>query len=221
MKIEARFTPSCMPHLTIGYVLTLPSDYVPGEQLPMIVFLHGAGERGTDLNLLSVTGLSGLFLNDPDYRGYRVITLNPQCPQDIVWNNICFGVKELIDTIAEQYHADPSHIALTGLSMGGYGTWDLATAYPNAFSCIAPICGGGITWRCGRIAHLPIRVFHSEHEQVVVSENSKLMVAAVNACGGHAELTLYDSADHNCWDNAYRNTDLIPWLMTASPAKEN
>lgn len=219
MLIKEFFTPTCMPGLTLGYAVTLPSDYREDERLPMIVFLHGAGERGNDIDRVGATGFAQLFMRNPDYKGHRVITLLPQCPSDMIWNNFPAATKELIDTIAEKYHADPDHIAVTGLSMGGYGTWDIATAYPHAFSAIAPICGGGVTWRADRIAHLPIRAFHSEHETVVVSENSKMMVRAVNACGGHAELTLYDSADHNCWDEVYRGTDLIGWLITATPEK--
>jgi len=219
MLIKETYSPACMPTIRLGYALTLPSDYKEGEQLPMIVFLHGVGERGDDIDRVGATGFARLFMQDPDYGGHRVITLSPQCPESVIWTNITLATKELIDTIAARYGADRSHIALTGLSMGGYGTWDLATAFPDFFSCIAPICGGGITWRAGLIAHLPIRAFHSEHEQIVICENSRMMVDAVNACGGNATLTLYDSADHNCWDEVYQHTDVISWLTTAVPEK--
>ena len=179
---------------------------------------------------LSDSGVKELIIIAQDITRYGIdlygakklsALLRELCKMDFRWIRLHYLYPdeiddELIDTIAEKYNADPGHIALTGLSMGGYGTWDLATAFPDYFSAIAPICGGGITWRCGLIAHLPIRAFHSEHEQIVISENSKMMVAAVNACGGSATLTLYDSNDHNCWDETYRNTDIIPWLMTAT-----
>ena len=215
MILTDTYTPVCMPKLTMNYALTLPSDYKEGEALPMIVFLHGAGERGNDIEEIKRTGFPQLFLNDPDYKGHRVITLCPQCPHDLIWNNIIYGAKELIDFIAKKYQ--PTRIALTGLSMGGYGTWDMSCAFPNDFQAIAPICGGGVTWRAGLIAHLPIRTFHSIGDPIVCVENSKLMVKAVNACGGTAELTLYESDEHNCWDEVYQNTDLIDWLLTAVP----
>ncbi len=216
MLIKDVYTPACMPLHPIGYALTLPSDYKDCEVLPMILFLHGSGERGNDIDRVGATGLAALFMNNPDYGGHRVITLSPQCPDGMIWNNIIFGVKELTDHIAKTYHADPAHISVTGLSMGGYGTWDIACAFPHAFSAIAPICGGGVTWLVGEIAHMPIRVFHSEFENDVIVENAKMMVDAVNnRFGGHAELTLYDSSDHNCWDRTYQGTDIISWLMTA------
>ncbi len=215
MLIKEYFTSST--DITLGYALTLPTDYKEGEHLPMIVFLHGVGERGNDIDLVEVNGIPKLFMPDNDYRGYRVITLSPQCPVEYGWNKLTAELMELIEGIAEKYGADRTHIALTGISMGGFGTWEMAMTYPHYFSCICPICGGGSTWRAGKIAHLPTRVFHSEFEKVVPVQHSIDMVNAVNACGGKAELVLYDSEDHNCWDRTYTDTDIIPWLMTASP----
>lgn len=214
MIVKKSFVPACMPGISLNYLVTLPDDRLPSERLPMIVFLHGAGERGADLDPVASTGLAKLFVKNQSHASHRVITLCPQCPSGLIWNNFVFGLKELVDSVADEYAVDRTRISITGLSMGGYGTWDMITAFPRFFSAAAPICGGGITWRAGLIAHLPIRAFHSERDPIVISANSKLMVDAVNACGGNAELTLYNSADHNCWDRVYQTTDLISWLIS-------
>ena len=198
----------------LPYILTAPTDWDPTkESLPMIVFLHGAGERGEDpAPLLDFYGIPRLFSEDPDYHGLRVITLSPQCPNGFVWNNLTLEVCELIDTVAEECAIDRQAITITGCSMGGFGTWEMICAYPDLFAAAAPICGGGLSWRAPEIKALPIRAFHGGVDSVVPLVCSEMMVNAVNKAGGTATLTVFDGVDHNSWIQTYRDTDVIEWL---------
>lgn len=208
-----RFEPTgCFPSLS--YILTAPTGWDPAkESLPLIVFLHGAGERGDDpAPLRAFYGLPRLFGEDPDFRGLRVLTLSPQCPNGFVWNNLTLAVRELIDTVAAECNADREAITITGCSMGGFGTWEMICAYPELFAAAAPICGGGLSWRAPEIKQLPLRVFHGGVDSVVPLTYSELMVNAVNKAGGHAELTVFPGVDHDSWIPAYRDTDVIEWL---------
>lgn len=198
---------------TISYQMTVPTGFDPEkESLPMIVFLHGAGERGNDLEKVKVHGIPKLFGKDPDWGGLRVITLSPQCPEGIIWDNLVLPLKKLIEEIAEETNADRSRITLTGLSMGGFGTWQMICTYPEMFAAAAPICGGGLSWRTGVLTEMPIRVFHGDADDVVPLCYSQLMTDAVNKAGGNAELTVYPGVGHNSWEPAYEQTDLIQWL---------
>lgn len=197
---------------TLQYIVTTPTGFAPEERLPLIVFLHGAGERGSDLDVIRVHGIPKLFTADPDYHGLRVITLSPQCPADDVWNTHVHALHALIEQTIAQYHADPDRVTITGMSMGGFGTWEMACRYPELFAAAAPVCGGGMVWRAGALRHMPIRAFHGDCDSVVLPEYSLEMVRAVNAAGGHAELTLYPGVGHNSWENVYDRGDVIEWL---------
>ena len=205
----------------LPYLITVPENAGQnGEKLPLIVFLHGAGERGTDPKALyNVISVPSLLRDDPEYKGVRAITLSPQCPPNLVWNHLVLAVRELIDWAVANYPVDEDRISITGLSMGGFGTWDMACTYPNLFSAAAPICGGGLTWRAGLLKNLPIRAFHGDADTCVPLCNSEAMVEAVNLCGGHAELTIFPGVDHNSWTPAYCDTDVIPWLASQTRKK--
>ena len=222
MNKEGLFQPtSTFPSLP--YLLTAPPDWNPDtESLPLMVFLHGAGERGTDVSCLrSVVGLPSLFEADPLYHGLRVITLSPQCPEDYIWPNLVLALRELIETVAAQCRVDRRAITITGCSMGGFGTWEMICAYPDLFAAAAPICGGGLTWRAGLLRTLPLRVFHGAVDSVVPLTYSQLMVDAVNAAGGHADLTVFPGVDHDSWIPAYRDTDVIDWLAAQRRTTKN
>lgn len=198
----------------LPFIVTTPSDYSENESLPLIVFLHGAGERGTDLERITVHGIPKLFTKNPDHSGLRVITLSPQCPLQDVWSNHTHTLHALIEQIAREYHADPNRISITGLSMGGFGTWEMICRYPEVFAAAAPICGGGMAWRASAIGDLPIRAFHGDNDDVVSIDYSIRMVSAVNQNGGHANLTILPGVGHDSWTYAYEKTDLISWLAT-------
>jgi predicted peptidase len=217
MKIVSHFNSSCMPDIKLGFVLTAPDDLdVTKENLPLIVFLHGAGERGTDPEKVCLHGIPKLFSADPVHQSQRVITLSPQCPEGLVWNNVVLAVKELIDSVMSDYKIDHNKVSITGLSMGGFGTWEMILTYPHFFSCAAPVCGGGLSWRCASIAHMPITAFHGTADNVVPPVYSELMVNAVNSNGGNASLALFEGVGHNSWVKAYEETELISWLTEQS-----
>ena len=199
---------------SMPYILTAPTDWDPKkESLPLIVFLHGAGERGPEIEpLLSFYGIPRFFSEDPDFRGLRVLTLSPQCPQGFVWNNLTLAVHELIEAVAAETNANREAITVTGCSMGGFGTWELITAFPDTFAAAALICGGGMSWRASLLKAVPLRVFHGGADSVVPLACSEMLVNAVNKAGGHAEFTIFPGVDHNSWINAYRDTDVIEWL---------
>lgn len=200
----------------LRYIMTTPSGFDPSkESLPMIVFLHGAGERGDDLELVKVHGIPKYFCADNDYRGLRVITLSPQCPADRVWNHMPDQIMDLIEHVASDMNVDKKRITLTGISMGGYGTWEMACMYPDYFAAVAPICGGGMVWRAGALTKLPIRAFHGTDDFAVPYNASVEMVEAIKHLGGNATLTSYDNVGHDSWTSAYEKSDLIEWLAAA------
>ncbi len=199
----------------MSYILTAPKDAdFEKENLPLLVFLHGAGERGEDPEILNtVVTISQIFGEEDEYKGIRAITLSPQCPEGLVWNHLVLPLKELIDQIAEEYHVDRDRISITGYSMGGFGVWDMICTYPEMFSAAAPICGGGLSWRVGVLNKLPIRAFHGGADTVVPPVYSETMVETVKMIGGNATLTVYPGVDHGSWKPAYQTSDVIEWLL--------
>lgn len=194
----------------MNYLLHVPAQ--KSEKLPIIVFLHGAGERGDDFDKIAVHGV-------PKYveRGMDVpaIVIAPQCPQDLIWNRLTAEVKELIDFAIAEYGADPDRVSITGISMGGYGTWEMGMSYPGFFAALAPVCGGGISWNVGMIGKTPVWAFHGDADNVVPYNNSVEMCDTLKAKGGNVRLTLFHGVDHNSWEPAYETTKLIDWLVAA------
>ncbi|MBR5768188.1 MAG: prolyl oligopeptidase family serine peptidase [Clostridia bacterium] len=210
------FTSKINKSVSFKALVTTPPDFDPAkERLPMIVFLHGAGERGDDFDLLCSNPIPKLFAADPCWNGLRVITFNPQCAEDQFWTRLTAEVHEAILEAAEKYNADPDRISITGLSMGGYGTWDQLCAYPDMFSAAAPVCGGGVPWLVPDNIPTPIRAFHGENDDVVDPSESRKMVDAVNSRGGHASLTTFMPCDHASWGPAYETTDVVSWLANS------
>lgn len=198
----------------LPYLLTTPSDFdEKNEHLPVVLFLHGAGERGADEQTLRVHGIPKYFGADENYQGHRVITLSPQCPVGETWIHLTHLVKALLDDTVETYHADPNRLSITGISMGGHGTWDFLCTYPRLFAAAAPICGGGPNWSI--CTPTPVRAFHGDADDSVPLSCSLGMVDALNQHGGHAELTIYHNCGHDSWTRTYEQTDVIAWLIHA------
>lgn len=197
--------------LSAGYLLYLPKDYYQQTEKnwPLILFLHGAGERGNDLSLVKKHGPPQLVENDMDF---PFMVVSPQCPTGEVWSPDV--VVALLDKIEETYRIDTKRIYLTGLSMGGFGTWETAIAYPNRFAAIAPICGGGEPLAVCQIKHVPTRVFHGAKDGVVPIKRSREMVAALKTCGGDVKFTVYPDAGHDSWTQTYNNADLYDWFLS-------
>lgn len=211
MKRFCYFQPT-QTAFALPYLLTRPEGH-DSESLPMIVFLHGAGERGDGVDRLSVHGIPLYFGQNECHMDLPVVTLSPQCPEGEIWSNFPAAIMELILAVAKEQNVDMTRISITGISMGGFGTWSMLARYPEFFSAAAPICGGGVSWYIA--TKTPIRAFHGDADTIVPPVYSRLMVDAVNEHGGNATLTLYPDCDHNCWTETYEKTDIIPWLAGA------
>lgn len=193
------------------YMISLPDSYSDDKKYPLMVALHGAGERGDDVSLVLVHGVAkyveaGLKLD--------AIVIAPQCPDGMVWNALTVELKELIDFVASEYSVDADRISLTGLSMGGFGTWEMGISYPDFFCALAPVCGGGMSWRAGLIGKTPVWAFHGDCDNVVPKENSYMMVDSLKAKGGNVRLTVFHGVSHNSWESAYETTNVIEWLLS-------
>ena len=199
------------PPAQYEYLLYLPEGYAEQEQesWPLLLFLHGAGERGDSLDLVKVHGPPKLIEQG---QHFPFIVVSPQSPEDHWW--VYETLDKLLNDIVAQYRVDEDRIYVTGLSMGGYGTWNLATHYPNRFAAIAPICGGGEPSRACRFKHLPVWAFHGAQDDVVPLEQSQEMIDALQACGSDARLTIYPDADHDSWTETYDNPELYEWLLS-------
>jgi predicted peptidase len=205
--------------VSLKYLLFLPKGYDSKEkkQWPLILFLHGAGERGTNVWKVAVHGPPRHVASDPDF---PFILVSPQCPEERIWSNDDLLV--LLDEIIKKYSVDQSRVYLTGLSMGGYGTWSLGIAHPERFAAIAPICGGGdmITiLLAGRdkgraLKSLGVWAFHGGKDQVVPVGESERMIAALKKAGvTDVKLTIYPEAGHDSWTETYQNHEIYDWLL--------
>jgi len=194
----------------IYYLLDIPEKIKDNEKKPLLIFLHGAGERGADFELLKVQG-PPKYLSNGTWTNEKTVTVCPQCPKDITWVNLTYMLKDFLEFVIDEYGIDREKIALTGISMGGYGTWEMSMFAPEYFKKIAPICGGGTPWRAYLI-NAEIRAFHGDKDTTVPPENSQMMVNAAKANGKDVTYTVFPGVDHNSWDPAYLTTDVLEWL---------
>ena len=202
---------------TFGYILYLPKDYDSQKKYPLILFLHGAGERGDGNEQLERVNVHGVarYAKSGEFE-LDAIVLCPQCPEGRVWNQLVFALCDLVDQVAEQYGADRSRMSITGLSMGGFGTWEMAMTYPEKFCAFAPICGGGMAWRADALKNKPIWAFHGSDDPVVSITNSEEMVRAARANGARVTFTVFDGVGHNSWERAYTEHDIMGFLLGSS-----
>lgn len=197
--------------LSLDYLLYLPPNYDRQDSWPLLVFLHGAGERGHDLKKVKAHGPPKLIEQGKDL---PFLIVSPQCPEDNWWPGMEREVIALVDEMIDTHKVDTSRVFLTGLSMGGYGTWAIGCSYPQRFSAIVPICGGGRPFRAGSLKEVPVWAFHGAKDPVVPLEESEQMVEAVNKAGGSAKLTVYPNAQHDSWTQTYDNPELYDWLLS-------
>ena len=194
-----------------GYVKYLPKDFDGSKKYPLVIFLHGAGERGEDLDHAMRHGYMKYVREEG--KEYPFIFVAPQCPNGKYWGCYTESLLAFIDEMIETLPVDGSRVYLTGLSMGGTGTWMTAMAAPEKFAAIVPICGSGIVWNGGCIAKLPILVYHGDCDDIVPITESIGMLRAVNKNGGKAQLKICYGVGHNAWDYAYTDDTLLEWLL--------
>lgn len=216
--MEKNLSELCNGNFELGYFVYEPKSRTD-EKMPLIVFLHDAGERGDGKLELEKVKVHAIPKYISEGKEYPAVVLCPQCPKNLVWNNIVISLKKLIDKVIANYNIDPHRVSITGISMGGYGSWEMGITYPDFFSAIAPVCGGGFYWRGGNLVNMPVWAFHGDVDTVVPPENSFAMVDSVNRAGGNARLTVFHNIDHSSWDEAYLHTDVINWLI--SQRREN
>lgn len=189
------------------FLLFLPRGY-EGRKWPLIVFLHGSGERGSNIDKVKVHGLPNIVPAQPDF---PFIVASPQLPSHQDWNPD--NLDALIEQLILRLPVDAGRIYLTGLSQGGYGTWDTAAAYPARFAAIAPVSGIGQPDQACRLKNMPIWAFHGALDDVVPLAGDSKMVEQVRACGGTPKFTVYPGVGHNAWSQTYADPDLYRWLL--------
>jgi len=195
-----------------NYLLYLPADYDKTRKTwPLIMFLHGKGERGNNLNAVKNHGLPMIIAMG---KNFDFIIVSPQCPNDLFWPEQTDTLINLLDEIEKNYRVDTDRVYLTGLSMGGFGTWTLAEEYPQRFAAIAPICGGSERYVAYRLKNVPVWAFHGAKDKTVPVEKSQEMVNAVKTAGGDAKLTIYPEAEHDSWTQTYNNPELYEWFLS-------
>jgi predicted peptidase len=223
---------------TLPYRILFPQDFDPTKKYPLIMVLHGAGERGSD-NEAELKYGTGLFMKDTIREKYAAIVIYPQCPASGFWSNVKM-VKDsatqklkfifqtdapatkamqdlmgLVDELLDKPYVNKHKVYVGGLSMGGMGTFEIIRRMPNTFAAAFAICGGDNTLNAEKYAKkTPLWIFHGQKDSVVPYEHSESMVAALTAAGGKPKYTLYPNDDHNSWDDAFKEPLLIPWLFS-------
>lgn len=194
--------------VSLNYLLYLPADYERQDKWPLLLFLHGSGERGDNLELVKVHGPPKRIAAGEHY---PLIVVSPQCPKGRNWEPI--ELVALLDDLAKRYKVDADRVYVTGLSMGGFGTWELAAFAPQRLAAIVPICGGGEPYWTSRFSKLPTWVFHGAKDTAVKLERSEAMVEALKRHGASPKFTVYPEAGHDSWTTTYDNPELYDWLL--------
>lgn len=206
------FSAEVTKSVSYPFLLSLPTaaSTDASKKWPLIIFLHGVGEWGTDLKLATKHGPPKLVAKGKEF---DFIVASPQCPSGKVWSSD--AIAALTDKLIKEYPVDADRIILTGVSMGGFGTWETGIEFPEKFAAIVPICGGGgVRWLiAGKLKNVPVWAFHGAKDPVVPLEYSQKMVDAVNKSGGNAKLTIYPEASHDSWTQAYETEELFKWML--------
>ena len=213
---------------TLPYRILLPANIDAGKKYPLVVFLHGAGERGTDNALQLKNGVRAFAKADAREK-FPCFVFAPQCPKDKKWVEMDWGgatgtapadpgpmeklVLSAVDAFAQEFPIDPDRIYVTGLSMGGFGTWDLITRHPEKFAAAIPVCGGGDKGKAAAAKPVAVWAFHGLADNVVLPVRSQDMIAGLRTAGGTAAFTEYPGVAHDSWTMAYSEPNLLQWLF--------
>jgi predicted peptidase len=214
--------------LKLPYRLLKPVNHDPEKAYPLVLFLHGAGERGTDNTIQLVHGMAD-FSSDLNRLRYPCFVMAPQCPAEQKWVEIDWTLDShempaepssalkltlaAMDQLATEFKIDAKRLYVTGLSMGGYGTWDLVQRFPDKFAAAVPVCGGGDEQHAAKLAKLPLWAFHGVHDKAVKPERSRRMIATIQQAGGKPGYTEYPDVGHDSWNRAYSDPHMLSWLF--------
>ena len=185
--------------------------------LPLIIDIHGAGGRGKELSLINGGRVRAYLSHQTEY---DCIVVSPQCHCD-TWFELFDILLEFIDKMRKDNRVDTSRVYLTGASMGGYTSWQIAMSRPEWFAALVPLCGGGMYWNAWRIKDIPIWAFHGALDKTVLPEETLHMASAVNQCGGNAKITICPKSDHNVWDTVYTSADMWNWMFAQKKADKS
>lgn len=201
------------PADTLRYLIHLPEDYDadPDRRWPLVLFLHGAGERGSELDLAAVHGPPKLA--DAGHE-FPFVLVTPQCPESSQWIAELSTLSGLLDEVMEAHRIDPARVAVTGLSMGGYGTWSLAVRYPDRFAAIAPICGGMWLQSAAPLQNTPVWAFHGDADEVVPISATEQIVTELRSVGADVRFTRYPGVGHDSWTETYENPEFYDWMLS-------
>jgi predicted peptidase len=220
---------TCSNTAILNYRFLKPLAVDPNRKYPLVIFLHGAGERGSDNEKQLFWGAWKFACEDMQNK-YPCYVIAPQCPQDYKWvdtdwtadshimpknpSKYMQAVLELIDKTITQYPVDTRRIYVTGLSMGGFGTWDMIQRRPKFFAAAVPMCGGADVNCAPEIKDVPIWAFHNKGDDTVKVKRSYDMIEAIKKAGGHPIYTEYDVNNHNCWEPAYNDPAMYKWMFS-------
>ena len=200
------------------YIEYLPENFDSCKKYPLLFYLHGAGERGDDLDSIAMHGY--LQYVKEENAEYPFIIIAPQCPDGKYWGCFTESLLNFLDFVCEKLPVDKSRVYLTGISMGGTGTYMLAMAAPERFAAIAPICGSGICWYAGALKNIPTYIFHGDCDTVIPITESTTMLKNINLSGGNAKMDIYNGVGHNAWDYAYKGDKLYKWMLKFKKREE-
>jgi predicted peptidase len=213
---------------TLPYRFLKPEKIEPGETYPLVLFLHGAGERGAD-NTQQIVYFAAELIKPENRQKQPCFVVCPQCPTECRWVEVDWGrashtmpekpsvplglALELVDKLAAEMPVDRSRIYVTGLSMGGFGTWDAIQRRPGFFAAAIPICGGGDAAEAPKLKDLPLWAFHGDQDASVMPSRTTTMIEAIRQAGGLPKMTIYPGVPHNSWDRTYANPEVWAWLF--------
>ena len=190
-------------------VLRMPKHYEQSEKYPLVIYTHGAGGRGREIQKI----VEHPFFIETEPFLTNAVSVAPQCYAN-AWFDIFEQLQDFIKFMIAQPYVDASRVYLTGASMGGYTTWQMAMTHPEWFAAIVPICGGGMYWNSARLKNMGVWAFHGADDKTVLPEESEKMINCLNAKGGNGKLTVYEGVGHNAWTPAFRTKELWDWLFT-------
>lgn len=197
--------------VTLRYLLYLPADYEKkaSDKWPLVLFLHGSGERGDDIEKVKIHGPPKLVSEGKEF---PFILVSPQCPTGSRWD--AQELDKLTDELANNYRVDRQKLYVTGLSMGGSGTWSLVSAQPSKFAAAIPLCGRGDLANAKNLAQTPTWVFIGAKDRAETVQNCQDMAAALKKAGGDAKITVYPDLPHDCWTVTYNNPEVYEWMLS-------
>tara|TARA_Y100000768_G_scaffold387521_1_gene379131 strand:- start:1120 stop:1842 length:723 start_codon:yes stop_codon:yes gene_type:complete len=215
-EISLIFKKKNQEEVDLNYLLYLPNDYQRNKQdYPLVLFLHGKGERGDDLEKIKIHGIPKRV--DEGIK-FPFICIAPQCPDEGYWDRPEYvsSLISLLKEVENNYRVDSKRIYGTGLSMGGLGTLAIALKNPTLFSAIIPVCGGAKMENIQRLSQLPIWLFHGDRDDVHPVNNSIIIFQALSSVNDQVFLTVYGGVDHDSWTQTYENHDIYNWMLNYS-----